>query len=356
MKKWFEQAGEQADVVVSTRIRLIRNLREYPFPAKMNREDRRALIAKVMDVMKDGNLLLPEDFAFLDMEQLSKTEAVSLVERHIASPEFISESDGRGALLSGDESVSILLNSENHLQLQVLCRGLDLYGAYEKADRLDTVLDKALHFAFDEALGFLTQSLANLGTGMRASLLLHLPALAEGGGIGRMAANLAKLGLALRGIYGTGTQPKGAMYQLSNQVSLGLTEQEALTNLNSIAMQVISQERAARRSLAEKLEVQDVISRSLAILQSARVLRNDEFMDLISNVRFGIAAGLVSGLEFADIDRLMIQAQPATLTLSSGKKLSLSERHALRAQAVSRALTVKSDKEDGSDGRAQEDK
>lgn len=349
MEKWFEQSGEQPDVVFSTRIRLNRNLCEYPFPARMSREDRLAVTARVTDAVDDKNLLLPGPFSFLDMERLSNAEAVSLVERHIAGPDFISESDGRGVFLSRDESVSILLNCENHLQIQVLHKGLDLYGAYEAADRLDTVLDKDLHFAFDETLGFLTQNLAHLGTGMRASLMLHLPALAEGGTVARIAANLARLGLVLRGIYGAGTQPKGAIYQLSNQVSLGLTEQEALSNLNSISAQVISQERAARAVLAKKLEVQDIVSRSLAILQSARVLRNDEFMDLISNVRFGVAAGLVNGLPLAEIDRLMILAQPATLALSSGRKLALSERHALRARLVRSVITKEAGKEDDSD-------
>lgn len=353
MKKWYEESGKQEDVIVSTRIRLIRNLREYPFPVKMSHEDRFALIARVTGAVEDRNLSLPVALRFLNMERLSKAEAVSLAERHITNPEFIAECDGRGVFLSDDESVSILLNSENHIQIQVLGKGMDLYGIYEEADRLDTILDKSLHFAFDEVLGFLTQSLENLGTGMRASLILHLPALMEGGEIGRMSANLSKLGLALHGIYGAGAQPKGAMYQLSNQVSLGLTEQEAIANLDRIAMQVISQERSQRRSLAEKLEVQDAVSRSLAVLQSARVLASDEFMSLMSNVRFGISAGLVSNLDYADVDGLTLRVQPATLVLSSGKQLTLCELDALRAQVVASTLKNRLNREEKQNGRIQ---
>lgn len=354
MVKWFEESGEQEDVVVSSRIRLIRNLCEYPFPVKMSSGDRHALVGRVTDTVMDENSALANSFRFLNMEKLSKAEAVSLVERHVTSPEFISECDGRGIFLSEEEAVGILLNSENHILIQVHRKGLDLQSAYRQADRLDTILDKSLHFAFDSTLGFLTQNPANLGTGMQASLVLHLPALMEGGEIVRTAANLSKLGLALRGVYGTGAQPGGAMYQLSNQVSLGLTEQEALANLGSIAAQVISQERSARTSLAKNIEAQDTVSRSLAILQSARVLTNAEFMGLISNVRFGISVGLVSHLDYTMIDRLIIQAQPATLVLDSGKQLTLNERHALRAQVVSHSFNNKWNKAEDDDGRPEE--
>ncbi len=343
MKKWYEKSGPESDVVISTRIRFVRNLREFSFPVKMSRTDRKALEQKVVDAVMDENTVTSHRFQFFDMEKISKPEAVSLVERHIASPEFISERDGRSMLVTEDESVGILLNSENHLHIQAIMEGLNLERAYQTVDQLDTILDKSLHFAFDENLGYLTQNPADLGTGMRASLMLHLPALKDGGGIARTSANLSKLGLALRGIYGTGTEPKGAIYQLSNQVTLGLSEPEAISNLGSISMQIISQERAARQELAANVDVQDTVSRSLGILQSAKIMTNDEFMHLISNVRFGISVGLISNIGYDEIDKLIIEMQPATLMLLSGKQITVNERHVLRAQIINGILKNQTD-------------
>lgn len=334
MSKWYEESGRENDVVISTRIRLARNLRGIPFPVKMSQPDRRKLLPRVLAAVVAENKAIPS-FEFTDMEDLSKSEAVSLVERHLVSPEFISECTGRGLLATEDESLSIMLNEEDHLHMQSIVGGLDLQVAYQAVDQLDTALDKTLHFAFDEDLGYLTQNPVNLGTGMRASLMLHLPALKDGGGMVRIASNLSKLGLALRGIYGSGTEPKGAIYQLSNQVTLGLSEQEAIINLESIAMQIIAQERAARQELVLNLDIQDTVSRSLGLFSSALMMTNDEFMRLISNVRFGVSVGLVKNIGYDAINRLIIEVQPATLMRSSGKKFTASERHRLRAQRVS---------------------
>lgn len=351
MIKWYEKSGPESDVVISTRIRLVRNLSDLPFPAKMSIAARRSLEQKVLKAVTDESTKIPHRFQFVDLEEISRAEAVSLVERHLTSPEFISECDGRGMLITEDESISIMLNAENHLHIQATLEGLNLEQAYQTADQLDTLLDQSLHFAFDEGLGYLTQNPVNLGTGMRASLMLHLPALKEGGGVARISASLSKLGLALRGIYGTGTESKGAMYQLSNQVTLGLSEKEAIANLNSIAMQIISQERSARGELAQSLDVQDTVCRSLGILQSARILTNDEFMRLISNVRFGASVGLIPNISYDQLNKLIVEMQPATLMLFSERKLTSNERHLLRAQIVSGVLKNKADKADDNDGR-----
>ncbi len=349
--KWYEKSGPESDVVICTCIRLVRNLSGVPFPARMGKADRVATEQKVRETVETENMVIPATFCFIDMEKVTKAEAVSLVERHLASPEFISESEGRGILITEDESLSIALNAENHLHIQAAMEGLNLERVYQAADQLETILDKTLHFAYDDSLGYLTQSPVDLGTGMKASLLLHLPALKEGGGISRISASLSKLGLALRGIYGTGTEPKGAIYQLSNQVTLGLSEKEAIANLNSIAMQILSQERSARQELAKSLDVQDTVCRSLGILQSARILTNDEFMRLISNVRFGVSVGLIPNITYDEVNKLMIDVQPATLMVFSGKKLNPNERHILRAQTVSGVLKNIADRADDDNGR-----
>ena len=276
------------------------------------------------------------------MGSLTQTDAVSLVERHLVSPEFASEREGRGLLLMKDESVSIMINEEDHLRIQVMQQGLALDEVYQMANRLDTLLDERLKFAFDDRLGYLTQCPTNLGTGMRASLMLHLPALQDSGAMNRIAGNLSKLGMTIRGLYGEGTQPKGALYQLSNQVTLGLSEEAAISNLKDIALQLVAQERAARKNLVKQIETQDAIGRSLGILRYAKLLNNDEFMKLISNVRLGISMGYIDHISYDQINTLMIEAQPATLMKQAGKNLSPMERDQKRAELVSGQMAVPS--------------
>ena len=338
MEKWYEKTGPENDVVLSTCIRLNRNLRDYPFSEKMSRSHQAAVTKCVLQASKDSCILDRFQLQYLPMEQLTKTEMVSLVELQLANPEFISVPEGRGVLLSGDESVSILLNGENHLQVQANEAGLDFEKAYRAADELDSLLEKNLTFAFDETLGYLTQNPMNLGTGLSASLSLHLPALQENGGAARISASLAPLGLSLRAGGGKGSEPKGAVYYLSNRVSLGLSESEAISNLQNIAMQIITQERAARDELVQELEVQDTICRSLGILKSARIMSYEEFQGLISNVRFGISAGLITEIGYEIVDRLSFEMQPATLLVMSGKKLTVNERRNLRAQKIKEIL------------------
>jgi len=339
MTKWYEKSGPEGDVIISTRIRLARNLRNYPFPIKLNMQQREKVEQEIKDTVFESNSSFSQQFRYIDMQELNKTEAVSLVERHLVSPEFISQCKGRALLLAQDESISIMINEEDHLRIQVMQEGLNLNQVYDIADKFDTMLNERLHFAFDDNLGYLTQCPTNLGTGMRASLMLHLPALQESGTMGRVANNLSKLGLAIRGTYGEGTDAIGALYQLSNQVTLGLSEREAVANLNSIAMQLVAQERSTRETLVKSMEAQDVICRSVGILQNARMLSNNEFMKLISNVRLGIATGLIANISYDVISSMIAQVQPATVMLPSGKKLTPTERDALRAKIVSERLS-----------------
>lgn len=336
-KKWYEKSGAEGDVIISTRIRLARNLRTCPFPSRMNAEDRERVISAVQKAIETSPIA--NEFVLYRLKDLSQITRVSLVERHLVSPEFISHPEGRAVLLMKDESVSIMVNEEDHLRIQVMCEGFNFEGALQMADRLDTLLGESLNFAFDDKLGYLTQCPTNLGTGMRASLMLHLPALQETGTINRISANLSKLGLTIRGTYGEASQPVGALYQLSNQVTLGLSEQEAIDNLKSIALQLMKQERSARAELEKDLEVQDSICRSVGLLRNARLLSNDEFMKLISNVRLGINTGLIDHISLETVNALTVRVQPATIQLPEGKALSSTQRDALRAKLVREALT-----------------
>lgn len=332
--KWYEKSGNCGDVVCSTRVRLARNLKQFPFPAKATDPQREAVEQKVRDALLSGNSILSKEFRFVPLENASEDEAVSLVERHIVSPEFISDCRGKAVLISDDESISIMVNEEDHLRIQVLREGFSLKEAAETADRIDTLLSETLDFAYDPEFGYLTQCPTNLGTGMRASVMLHLPALTENGAMPRIASNLSKLGLTLRGTYGEGSKSVGGLYQLSNQITLGLSENEAIENLRSITVQLMEEERKARSQMAQDVAWQDKIDRAAGILKTARVLSSSECMELLSYVRFGISVGILQGVTTEELNGLMVNVQPGTLMAKAGKPLDQNQRDVLRATKV----------------------
>ncbi|MBQ4258131.1 MAG: protein arginine kinase [Clostridia bacterium] len=336
MLKWYEKAGTEDGIIISTRVRFARNLREYPFPSRLTLRQREEIIEKVWNALSASPIA--NGFLRKNLSELSNIERVSLVERHLVSPELIASPEGRAAFIYEDESISIMVNEEDHLRIQVMKEGYNFEQALELADQIDSLLNEKLSFAFDSDLGYLTQCPTNLGTAMRASLMLHLPALQESGSISRISATLSRLGIAIRGTYGEASRPVGAIYQLSNQLSLGLGEQEAIDNLKDIAAQLLEREKTARKKMIENLNVQDQIARSIGILKSARLLSADEFMRLCSNVRLGISEGLIRNVSPEIINALTIHVQPATIQLRSGKALSPSERDALRAQICSKEL------------------
>lgn len=334
--KWYERSGRDGDVVISTRVRLARNLNRYPFPAEMNLEQKAQVVDSICKAAaKEGT---PVSLRYIDVANLPQREALSLVERHLISPEFSRCEEGSGLLLSADEDVSLMINEEDHLRIQTMVPGLELDEAYETADRLDSFLDGQLRFAFDDRLGYLTQCPTNLGTGMRASIMLHLPALQDSGAIQQLANTVAKLGLTIRGLYGEGSKPEGAIYQLSNQVTLGISEKAAIENLKGIAAQIIRQERTAREELCRNPHFEDRVWRSLGILQTARLLTRDEFMALISNVRVGAALEMLPGVGLDLVSALINAAQPATLMAAAGEDLEPGARDALRAKIVRERL------------------
>lgn len=334
--KWYQQSGAGGDVVISTRIRLARNLSDMPFPAALNTEKKREVSGRVHDALTKVGL--SSEYDYLQMNNMVPRDAMSMVERHLISPEFAKCEDGSSLLLKKDESVSIMVNEEDHIRIQVMRPGLDLDEAYKEADSLDTELDKQLHFAFDDRLGYLTQCPTNLGTGMRASIMLHLPALQEHGAIRQLANTVSKLGLTIRGLYGEGSKPEGAIYQLSNQVTLGISEQAAIENLKGIANQIIREERAGREQLRGDPHFEDMVWRSLGLLETARLLSHDEFMQLISNLRTGVALGIVKGIGLDTISGLICEAQPATIMSNARRDMEPSERDIERAKMIREKL------------------
>ena len=321
-------------IIISTRVRLARNLKDYPFPCKLSIQGRNKVSELVRTAIMQSNSALQNDFDYIKLGELSPTQSVSLVEKRLVSPEFISDTNGRALLLSKDNSLSIMINEEDHIRLQVIKKGLALEEAFDTADKLDTLLDENLEFAFDEKLGYLTQCPTNLGTGMRASVMLHLPALERSRAISRIAGSLSKLGLTIRGAHGEGTEPKGALYQLSNQVTLGISEKAAIENLKNIALQLASQEEQARERLCASIDVQDTVARSLGILRTTLVISHDEARKLLSNVRMGVMSGQITDVSTDVIDSLMTEIEPATLSVTAGKQLSAHERDIERAKLI----------------------
>lgn len=320
-----------SDVVLSTRVRLARNLRQYPFPARLDRDEKKAVCSLIKETL-DG-----EKLTCIDMEALSSVEAVSLAEKHLISAEFASNGTGRSLLLSENEDVSLMLCEEDHIRIQIIEAGLSLDEAYKKADRIDSVIENKLTYAFDERIGYLTQCPTDLGTGMRASVLLHLPALSRKGAVRNLTTTVAKLGLTLRGSYGEDGEILGDIYQLSNQVTLGISEKAALQNLNSIALQIVTQEKQARAVLIKDEDFMDKIFRAYGILKSAYKLTSKELTNLISYVRLGAAEGLFD-IPVEKLSALMTELQPATMNTQSETPLTRSQRDIKRAEKVREAL------------------
>ncbi len=338
-EKWYEESGNASKVVISTRVRLARNLSEYPFPARCGRQGQDEVVEKIKDAVLNNNSVIAPRFKCINTGELSPWEKVSLAERHLVSPEFISDKQNKTLLLLDNESVSVMVNEEDHIRLQVLDAGLNLEETYSTADRIDSLLDERLTFAYSDTLGYLTQCPTNLGTGMRASVMLHLPALQSGKAMGKISENLSKLGLTLRGTYGEGSEPVAALYQLSNQISLGISEKTAIANLENITKQLVTQELSARQELVKSISVQDAIYRSQAILKSARLMSCSEAMKHLSNVRMGLTVGLIGGATLDTINKLFVAVQPAMLMRDAGKQLGEQERDAVRAGMIRKALT-----------------
>lgn len=336
MNKWYMLSGAEDDVCVSSRIRLARNLKSYPFPSMMTDEQRKTVNKLVWEALQKGGFSGNFELRFIEMDKISDIEAFSMVERHIISPNFAKYREGRGLILSSDESVSIMLGEEDHIRIQVLYPGFGLHEAYDIADKIDTLISESLEIAFDSRLGYLTECPTNLGTGLRASVMLHLPALSATTAISRLSASVAKLGLTVRGIYGEGSTSKASLYQLSNQVTLGLSEESAISNLKSIASQLAAQEKAARGQWSP-VYIEDKAYRALGMMRSARIMSSDELFGLLSAVRLGVSMGLIKEIKPCTLTSLMFEAGANTIQLKG--EMSGDERDISRAKLVRERLT-----------------
>ncbi len=331
---WYKNADDP--VAISTRIRLARNLSGIPFTSRMSEAQARDVESKVIDAVKNSNTVFADTIRVIDMEKLSDAEALSLAERHLISPEFAGNRRGRKLLLSEDECISIMLCEEDHIRIQVLSGGLEVAKTLDLADKLDTVISERLDIAFDRDLGYLSECPTNLGTGLRASVMLHLPAIEMTGEINSIFEAVTKVGLTVRGMYGEGSGATASLYQVSNQITLGISERAAAENLELIVKSIIAKETEARKRVMS-VQLEDEICRAYGTLRYARLVSGSELMKLLSMVRLGISAGVIENTDLKPLTALMIESKPATLTLATGAKTA-EERDKLRAEKIRKAL------------------
>ncbi len=330
MSYWFCEKGNENDVAISTRIRLARNLSGVPFPSRMTDEMRSNINESVKKAITESNTPFAKSLRFIAMKDIPENERFSMVERHIISPEFVSNCENKAIIISEDESISIMIGEEDHIRIQVINAGLQLEKAYDIAEQLDTLLCDSLNIAFDENLGFLTECPTNLGTGLRASLMLHLPMLESTGEIKNLSEAVEKIGFTVRGMYGEGSSASASFYQLSNQITLGISEKNAIDNLKTIASQFIDRERKLRNSL-NKLKTEDLCFRAIGTLKNARILSSEEMMKLLSRVKLGIGMGILK--EDINPVKLLIEGQPYMLMSRFGN-MNPDERDIKRASIM----------------------
>lgn len=336
--QWMEQAGPEGDVVLSSRIRLARNLNGVPFPGQADAEQLQRIDNRIAASVRD---LFPTDekyrYQLLDMAKLTEQERRILVEKHLTSLKHIQEPASRSLIVRDDTAVSIMVNEEDHFRIQSLTAGLDLKAAWKMADETDDLLEARLGFAFTEELGYLTSCPTNLGTGLRASVMMHLPGLVLLGQMHRIIEVSTQLGMAVRGFYGEGTEAFGNVFQVSNQQTMGFNETEIITNVLGLAKQVVEQERAARRMLTSDSseELADRVWRSYGILRHARSMSGQEALGLLSAVRLGIDLGMIDGLSPAIFTELILATRSCLVDrLAHAGKLEKSERNRLRAKLI----------------------
>lgn len=336
--EWLKGCGPSSHIVMSTRLRLARNLSKVPFP---NRANKRQLDDVIQQVQKAAAQI--DHFkkaTFFRMSELDGVDKDLLVERHLMSHEHAANMEGKGLLVSAEEILSVMINEEDHLRIQVLNSGLNLFEAWKIINAIDDVLSEKLDFAFSSQWGYLTACPTNTGTAMRGSVMLHLPALVMTKQINKVLAAISKLNFASRGFYGEGTEAAGNFYQISNQVSMGHSEEDILENISGLIHQIIEQEEQARQALIVQNRplLEDKIYRSLGILKTARIISSQETVELLSMVRLGVDLGIVKEIKPPVLNQLLITIQPAHLQKIEGARLSASARDIKRASLIRQKL------------------
>jgi len=344
--EWLRGVGPESDIVISTRIRLARNLAQFPFPNRADESTRSEIELLLRETIDNFDFPLP--LSYLNVNNLDTLDQQFLVERQLISRELSEGHGARGVSFSNEENVSVMINEEDHLRLQVLHSGLALDDCWKQINSLDDAIEERVAYAFSEQLGYLTACPTNVGTGIRISVMMHLPALVLTKEIQKVFQALQKISLAVRGLYGEGSQAMGDFYQISNQVTLGRSEEDLLTKLRDVIPNILAYERRVRNALVKdnRDSLHDQISRSYGILQTAQTISSEETMHLLSSVRMGINLGLIDDLETRTVNELFIQTQPAHLQKLRRENLESGERNIARAAYLRQRLTARGSERD----------
>ena len=328
---WYLESGKEQDVVVSTRIRYARNLQEYKFNVRNKVE-----AEKIEEKIKEETPVIGYGLKFLKLEDMDEITKISLVEKNLISPEFANNKLKIGAvLINEEENICIMVNEEDHIRLQVFDSGLDLEGTYNLAKELDQKIEKTFNIAKSQKYGYLTSCPTNVGTGIRASVMVHLPGLTKTGNIRKILESINSFGMNIRGVYGENSETSGDMYQISNKKTLGLKEEEIVKNLKAITEKIIEQERLARKYLANnRIEFEDKLYRSYGILSNCRKIDSEETRKLLSYVKLGTDLGIIKELTDTKISKLYLYTKPASLQKYVGETLDAYERDIRRANII----------------------
>lgn len=336
--EWLKGTGPNSDIVMSSRTRLARNLEKFAFSHWANKKQLGEILEIVKEAAESTNFL--KDSLFIRIKDLSEVDRLFLVERHLMSLEHTKDAEYRALIIDPKEVVSIMINEEDHLRIQVLQSGFNLMEAWRIIDEIDTELSKKLPYAYSPKWGYLTACPTNTGTGLRGSVMLHLPALIFTGQLGKILQATAKLGLNVRGLYGEGTEASGNLFQISNQVSMGRAEIDIVDNIERIINQIIAREEATRKTTVAKNKeaLADRIWRAYGTLKSAHIITSNETIALLSAIRLGVDLGIVKNLDSTMVNELLILTQPAHLQKLEGRLLNSNERDIKRADLIREKL------------------
>jgi len=338
--EWLKGTGPHSDIVISSRVRLARNIDKLPFPHWGNKKQSEQVLKAIEEAIQRIDYLKPTTvFKLSDIDSLDKQ---FLIERHLMSIEHAQKADNKAIVIDEDEVLTIMINEEDHIRMQVMQSGFNLFEAWNIINKIDDSLAKELRIAFLPDWGYLTACPTNTGTGMRGSVMLHLPALVITRQIDRVLAAISKLSFTTRGLYGEGTQASGNFFQISNQVSLGHSEEGIIDNLTGLIRQIIEQENQARQAMFSKNQavLEDRINRSLGILRSAHIISSQETIELLSMVRLGADLGIIKDIDRRRINELFIITLPAHLQKTENKKLTSIERDVKRAELIRNKLNL----------------
>lgn len=342
LSEWMRGSGQDSDIVISTRVRVARNLQNLPFPLLATNQQSAEVLERLTGVLKDQEELKSfGPFHVIKLDNLEELDRRVLVEKHLISPALANESRNGAVILNEDESVSIMINEEDHLRIQCLYPGFQVREAWDRATALDDIFENKLDYAFDDKRGYLTSCPTNVGTGLRASVMMHLPALVMTQQINRILSAVSQVGLTVRGMYGEGSEAVGNLFQISNQITLGQTESEIIDNLHSVVLQIIEHEKNARARLMSeaKLRIRDRVMRSYGILSYAAVMDSKEAAQRLSDVRLGVDLGILPGPSCFVINELTVMIEPGFLQKRFAGAMKPGERDVYRAKLIRETLS-----------------